>query len=256
MTDGDRPVALVTGAAQGIGRAIATALLDDGYRVAAADLAPPGQRDPLMVGGREPALAVRCDVAVRSEVDAAVAATVDRWGRLDVLVNNAGTMWIADAAELSADAWDRVLDVNARGVLACSQAAYPHLRVRGGAIVNVVSISQLRGQPGLAAYAASKGAVESLTRTLAVEWAGDGIRVNGVAPGHVMTPMVEQALDEGTLPEAEYAGWRRRIPFGERLADPAEIASVVVFLAGPGAGYVTGQQVVVDGGLTINGTTR
>ncbi len=252
---GDAPVALVTGAAQGIGRAVADALLADGHRVAVADLAPPETWSSPIAADDASALALRCDVADRADVDAAVAATVERFGRLDVLVNNAGTTHIDAAADLAADAWDRVLAVNARGALACAQAAYPHLRTRGGAIVNVVSISQLRGQPGLAAYAASKGAVESLTRTLAVEWAGDGIRVNGVAPGHVLTPMVEQALASGALPQDEYAGWRRRIPLGGRLADPAEIASVVAFLAGDGARYVTGQLVVADGGLTINGTT-
>ncbi len=244
----ERPVALVTGAARGIGQATVRALRDGGHEVAAAD------RDPSSGAAEDGVLPLVCDVSDRAQVEAAVAAVIERWGRLDVLVNNAGVMHIDDAATLADDAWDRVVAVNARGALACSQAAHPHLRERGGAIVNVASISSLRGQPGLAAYAASKGALASLTRTLAVEWAPDGVRVNAVAPGHVLTPMVQEALDDGSLPEADVAGWRRRIPLGGRLGDPAEIAAVVAFLAGPGASYLTGQVVVVDGALTINGS--
>jgi NAD(P)-dependent dehydrogenase (short-subunit alcohol dehydrogenase family) len=248
--------AFVTGAGGGIGRAVAAAFAAAGTRVLVADLDPEtAARTAAELGGEAEAVGVGCDVASADSVDAAVAVAVERWGGLDLLVNNAGTMHIEAAASFPASAWERVQAVNAAGVVRCCQAAYPHLRrSEAGAIVNVASISQLRGQPGLLAYAASKGAVESLTRTLAVEWAPDGIRVNAVAPGHVLTPMVERALADGSLPEADVAGWRRRIPLGNRLADPAEIADVVAFLAGPEARYVTGQVLVADGGLTINGS--
>jgi 3-oxoacyl-[acyl-carrier protein] reductase len=262
-------VALVTGAGGGIGRAAAAVLVAAGTNVLAVDL----DADAAKRAAEEEVLAAAaaaattechgpgeivgfgCDVADAAQVGAAVATAVDRFGGLDVLVNSAGVMHIDAAETLTAEAWERVQAINAGGIVHCCQAAYPHLRESAApAIVNVASISQLRGQPGLLAYAASKGAVESMTRTLAVEWAPAGIRVNAVAPGHVRTPMVEGALADGSLPQADLEGWERRIPLGNRLADPAEIADVIAFLAGPTARYVTGQVLVADGGLTINGT--
>lgn len=248
--------AFVTGAGGGIGRAVAAALSASGARVLAADLdgdlAARAAAEDTTVGE---IVGCGCDVADASSVAAAVASAVERFGGLDVLVNSAGVMHIDAAETFPAAAWDRVQAINAGGIVNCCQAAFPHLRESvAPAIVNVASISQLRGQPGLLAYAASKGAVESMTRTLAVEWAPAGIRVNAVAPGHVRTPMVEVALADGSLPQADLEGWERRIPLGNRLADPAEIADVIAFLAGPAARYVTGQVLVADGGLTVNGT--
>ncbi|MBS1895219.1 MAG: SDR family oxidoreductase [Actinobacteria bacterium] len=261
--------ALVTGAGGGIGRAAAAALSASGAKVLAVDLDPDAAKQAAEEDGLAAAAAAAAsesgapgeivgfgaDVADAAQVAAAVEEAVERFGRLDVLVNSAGVMHIDAAETFPATAWFRVQSINAGGIVNCCQAAYPHLRESPApAIVNVASISQLRGQPGLLAYAASKGAVESMTRTLAIEWAPAGIRVNAVAPGHVRTPMVERALADGSLPQADLEGWERRIPLGNRLADPAEIADVIAFLTGPAARYVTGQVLVADGGLTINGT--
>lgn len=261
--------ALVTGAGGGIGRASAAALAAAGANVLIVDLDPEAAKraaeeeglaasaTAATTEGGAPGEIVGygADVADAAQVGAAVTSAVKRFGRLDVLINSAGVMHIDAAETFPADAWARVQAINAGGIVNCCQAAYPHLRESAApAIVNVASISQLRGQPGLLAYAASKGAVESMTRTLAIEWAPAGIRVNAVAPGHVRTPMVDKALADGSLPQADLEGWERRIPLGNRLADTAEIADVVAFLAGPAARYVTGQVLVADGGLTVNGT--
>lgn len=261
--------ALVTGAGGGIGRAAGAALAAAGTSVLLVDIDPAAAKRAAEEEGLAAAAVAAtsegvasgeivgfgADVADQAQVAAAVAAAIERFGRLDVLVNSAGVMHIDAAETFPAAAWERVQAINAGGIVNCCQAAYPHLRESAApAIVNVASISQLRGQPGLLAYAASKGAVESMTRTLAVEWAPAGIRVNAVAPGHVRTPMVEKALADGSLPQSDLEGWERRIPLGNRLADPAEIAVVIAFLAGPDARYVTGQVLVADGGLTINGT--
>jgi NAD(P)-dependent dehydrogenase (short-subunit alcohol dehydrogenase family) len=246
-------VAFVTGAGSGIGRAAAAALAGRGLRVALADRdADAAERAAAEIGGD--AIGLGCDIGVRAAVDAAVAEVLDRWGRLDVLANCAGIMHIAPAEDLREDDWNRVLSINASGAFRCCQAAFPALRDSpDAAIVNVTSISQSRGQPGLLAYAAAKGALESMTRTLAVEWAPHGIRVNAVSPGHTMTGMVEDALDSGDLPAAEVDRWRRRIPLRHELAAPGEIGSVIAFLASDGASYVSGESIVVDGALTING---
>jgi NAD(P)-dependent dehydrogenase (short-subunit alcohol dehydrogenase family) len=242
--------AIVTGAARGIGYACVERLAATGHRVCVIDRA----------GAAETARSVGADVfGVEADVGDvsirdAIHEAVDRLGGLDVLVNNAGNMRIADAEDFPDEAFADVLAVHLGGVVRCSQAAFAALRDAQGAIVNTASISAHRGMPGLLAYAAAKSAIDSVTRTLAVEWAEHGIRVNAVAPGHIRTPMIDDAASSGEFDLEELRRWERRIPLGHRLGHSDEIAAVLCFLASPDASYVTGQVLVADGGLTINGT--
>ena len=227
-------IGVVTGAAQGIGAAIADALEAAGARVARTDIAGD----------------LRLDVTDRGSVDSALAEVAERLGEPTILVNNAGINRLGPSESLSDERWQEVVDVNLTGTFRCAQAAGARMLPAGrGSIVNVASISAFVGMPGRAAYCATKAAVVALTRVLAVEWAARGVRVNAVAPGYVGTPMVEQAMAEGLLAEDDLAG---RTPMG-RVASPAEIADAVVYLASPAARYVTGQTLVVDGGYLAYG---
>ena len=230
-------VAVVTGAAQGLGAAIADALEAEGARVARTDLPH---------GGAEYEL----DVTDRGSVDRALAEIAERLGEPTILVSNAGINRIGPSETLPEERWQEVVDINLTGAFRCAQAAGVRMLAAGrGSIVSVASISAFVGMPGRAAYCATKAGVVALTRVLAVEWAARGVRVNAVAPGYVGTPMVEQALEAGLLAADELAD---RTPFG-RVASPAEIADAVVFLASPAARYVTGQTLVVDGGYLAYG---
>lgn len=242
----DPPVALITGGARGIGLAVGRNLVARGLRVVAIDRDPP-EADAVLDGAFEWSQA---DVADTGSVDAAVAAVAARHGRLDVLVNCAGFNKHQLVAELEDETWQRLFDVHVGGTLRSCRAAHEWLRRSGcGAVVNFSSIAAKIGRPRRAPYSAAKAGIEALTRTLAIEWAADGIRVNAVCPGVVGTRMVRDNIARGAVdPDSLISG----IPL-RRFAEPEEIASVVGFLASSEASYITGQTLVVDGGATVNG---
>jgi 2-keto-3-deoxy-L-fuconate dehydrogenase len=228
--DGKR--ALVTGAGSGIGAAVARRLAAAGSEVIVADLSPHAVAEELG------AQAVVLDVREEAQVAAAM-------GELDVLVNVAGIGSTTNAPETTLEVWENVFAVNARGTFLCCKHAIPGMAARGGgSIVNIASVAGLVGLRNRAAYCASKGAVISLTRALAVDHVADGIRVNAVAPGTVDSPWVRRLVeDAGESLEA----LRARQPLG-RLGTPEEIADAVAYLAA--AEFVTGSVLVIDGGLT------
>lgn len=232
-------VAIVTGGARGIGGATAARLAAEGAQVLVADLGEPGSLP-------DGAVFLRTDVTDEAQVKAAVDAALSRWGRLDVLVNNAGVGALGDSVGTDAASWDKVFAVNVRAIYLFCHEAIPAMRQGGGgAIVNIASISGMFGDYGMAAYNASKGAAVNYTRSLALDCAQDNIRVNAVCPGLVATDMSTPALAD----PVDRDHWFDRIPLG-RAAGPEEIAAAVAFLASDDASYMTGAIVPVDGGAT------
>lgn len=244
----DGRVVLVTGAASGIGAATARRFAAEGARLALGDVDEEKLSSfakELEAGGADVS-PHRVDVAEIAQVEAFTDAALERFGRLDVVFNNAGIGALGKVPELDPEVWHRTIDIDLHGVFYGCRAAIPHLRrAGGGVIVNTASISGLYGDSGLAAYNAAKGALVNFTRTLAIDHAREGIRVNAVCPGAIETP-----LAAGILANDELAGeYARRVPMG-RVGRPEEIAGVVAFLASDDASYMTGAMVVVDGGLT------
>jgi 3-oxoacyl-[acyl-carrier protein] reductase len=238
-------VALVTGASQGLGRAIAEALAAAGAAVAlvarSADKLADVAARITAAGGR--AEAFPCDVTKGEDIQRVVDAVVEKLGRLDILVNNAGVTRDTLLPRMSDDEWDQVLTTNLRAPFLFMRAASrPMMQQRYGRIVNVASVSGLIGNPGQANYSASKAGLVGLTRTVAKELAGRKITVNAVAPGFIASDMTA-ALGPALLDEV-----KKRVP-AKRLGEAWEIAEAVLFLAAPSAGYITAQTLVVDGGL-------
>ncbi|WP_169983670.1 glucose 1-dehydrogenase [Microbispora sp. H10836] len=242
--------AVVTGAARGIGAAIARRLAAEGAAVACVDLTADRCAsivDEITVtGGR--AVAFGCDVSDSAQVEALVPGVMAEFGRIDVLVNNAGLTRDNLLFRMSEEDWDKVVDVNLKGVFLMSRAVQKHMvEQRSGAIVNLSSRSAL-GNRGQANYSAAKAGIQGLTATMAIELGPFGVRVNAVAPGYVATPMTEAtAVRLGVTPEEHQATMAQAVPL-RRVAQPTEIASVVAFFASDDASYVTGQTLYVNGG--------
>jgi NAD(P)-dependent dehydrogenase (short-subunit alcohol dehydrogenase family) len=239
--------AVVTGAASGLGRAIAVGLAQAGASVVAADLTGSALADVVDEIGGNRAVAVAADVTRRDEVEAMVREVVARTGRVDVLVNSAGIGARGAADEYPADLWERVLAVNLTGTFTCCQVAGQHmLRAGSGSIVNIASIGGLVGWAGSLGYQASKGGVVQLTRTLAVEWAHRGVRVNAIAPCTFETAVV--ARQREVEPDL-YPAMLARIPLG-RFGQPGENVGPALFLASDAATMVTGHILTDNGGDT------
>jgi NAD(P)-dependent dehydrogenase (short-subunit alcohol dehydrogenase family) len=245
-------VAVVTGASMGIGEAIAWAFAREGARVVINSRSRERAErvaTALSLEGRE-AMAVEADVSRRSDAQRLVQETKDRWGRLDIMVNNAGVSMIAPSENLSEEDWRRTLDINITGAFFCAQAAArAMIPQRRGVIINISSILGETGLPKRAAYCASKHALNGLTKVLAAEWAPYGIRVVGIAPGYIRTPMDVRDTGTGDYTEADIES---RTPLG-RYGTPEEVARAAVFLASDNASYITGVTLLVDGGWTAFG---
>jgi NAD(P)-dependent dehydrogenase (short-subunit alcohol dehydrogenase family) len=241
MTEFDGAVAIVTGGASGIGAATAALLAERGARVAVLD------RDVTSVPTEY--FSVVCDITDVEQVDAAVEAVVDRYGALDIVINNAGIGAAGDVSANADDEWHRVLDVNVVGIARVTRAALPHLRVSTrAAVVNTSSVVATVGVPNRALYAASKGAVSALTLAMAADHVREGIRVNAVTPGTADTPWVGRLLDAAADPDAAASALRARQPMG-RLVTAAEVANAIAYLASPLSASTTGALLSVDGGM-------
>jgi 3-oxoacyl-[acyl-carrier protein] reductase len=240
-------VALVTGGGRGIGRAIALRLAEAGASVVVNDVEPvEAVVGEIKAMGRQ-ALAVLADVSSAKEVDKLVEETVSAYGRVDILVNNAGIARDQLLLRMTEEEWDRVLAVDLKSVFLCTRAVLKHMvKERRGRVISIASIVGMVGNAGQANYAAAKAGIIGFTRTVAKEVASRGITVNAIAPGFIDTEMTQKLKEE----------WKeelkKRIPLG-RLGSPADVAEAVAFLASEEAGYITGQVLVIDGGMAMSG---
>lgn len=238
-------VVVITGAARGIGFATAQLFAAEGARVVLADRSDDcaAAGETLLAQGYSNVLAVRCDVAVRKDVEALFHKIASVFGEVDILVNNAGITRDALFHKLTEEQWDSVMDVNLKSMLFTTQAALGHMLKKGkGAIVNLASVSGQMGNVGQSNYASSKAGVEALTRTLCLEYAAKGIRINAVAPGFTYSEMTK------AIPETVVEAMLKKIPM-RRGAEPQEIARAILFLASEDASFINGQTLSVNGGM-------
>jgi NAD(P)-dependent dehydrogenase (short-subunit alcohol dehydrogenase family) len=244
-------VAIVTGAGKGIGSGIAKVFSEEGAKVVVIDWdAEAGENtaEEIRQSGHD-ALFVHCDVSNEEQVKAMVQATLDKYGRIDALVNNAGIGVYLPVLEATSEDWDHCLAVNLKGVFLCSKYAIPHMQAVGkGAIVNISSVHSHATVNGVAPYAASKGGITALTRNMAIDY-GPAIRVNAIAPGWVLTPLI-QGIFDGYDDPAEQQRLVEQRQVMKRIGRPEDIGHAAAFLASDEASFITGTQLFVDGGLT------
>jgi len=247
---------VVTGGAQGMGRAIAEAFVSEGARVVLGDLNEDGVKSTAAeLGGGDGAVGLHCNVTSASEVSDFVDAAIDHLGAIDIFVNNAGTITMSKMVDISEADWDLVMDVNAKGVFLCTRAVVPHMLERkSGAIVNIASQAGKRGYKLFTHYCASKAAVIVFTKAVALEIAPD-VRINCVCPGIVNTDMMEREYEweqamTGEAKESIKTRWMSGIPMG-RFQEPEHVAGVALFLASDDASEMTGQAINVTGGMIM-----
>ncbi len=242
-------VAIITGARRGMGKSHALTLAKAGAKVVVSDISQEECQlvvDEIEKNGGE-AIAVKCDVTKKEDIDNMVKAAVGKWGKVDILVNNAGICQFKPFLELTEEEWDRTLDINLKGYFLCAQAAAKEMaKQKSGAIVNIASVAM--GQVGvgfatLAHYCASKGGIVGMTETLALELAPYNIRVNAISPGMIETPMIEAVKSDPKTMEAMLA----QVPM-HRVGKPEEVSNLVLFLVSGDSSYMTGSTVVIDGG--------
>jgi len=247
--------AIVTGSAAGIGRATAVRFAQEGANVTVTDIDIAGAKETVELIGRDGGTAIFVEADLRNEEDIrrVVSTTVEKFGKLDILFNNAGIMWFGSATEETLDNFDNVIAVNTRSIFLMSKYAVPEMeKAGGGAIINMGSVTAFRSSSGVCAYAASKGVNVSMTRTMALDCAPKNIRVNAVIPGTIDTPMVRRYLSQMENPERIRDALARNHPLG-RIGRPEEVANVALFLASDEASFVTGAAYAVDGGFMISG---
>lgn len=250
----DDKVALITGAGSGIGRAIAVLFSKEGAKVAVVDINEEDGRETVGLIKKEggDALFIRGDVSGAASVKKAVENVVEKYGKLHVLVNNAGIECTGSVTELSEESWDRVISINLKGTFLCSKYCAPRIaQSGGGTIINVASVLGLIGSKGEAAYCASKGGIISLTRAMALDFAGEGIRVNCICPGSVLTPTFKRVMTANGAYESSFAKNLEKIPL-RRVAEPNEIAHAALYLASNESSYMTGSALVIDGGWSMS----
>lgn len=244
-------VAIVTGAAKGIGWGIARVMSQEGAKVVIVDwdekMGETSAAEINKAGGE--AIFVKCDVSNEEEVEAMVQKALERFGKIDILVNNAGIGVYKPLLEASSADWDRCLGVNLKGVFLCSRYVIPQMQKIGkGSIVNISSVHSFQTVNGVAPYAASKGGITALTRSMAIDY-GPSIRVNSIAPGWVLTPLIQSIFDSYPDPAGQQRAVEQRQVM-KRIGRPEDIGKAAVFLASDDADFITGTQLFVDGGLT------
>lgn len=249
MADLKNKVAIVTGARRGMGRAEALALAKAGAKVVVSDISLEECEKVVeeIKKAKGEAVAVKCDVSKKEEVDAMIGTAVKKWGKLDIFVNNAGICQFKPFLDLTEKEWDLTLSINLKGYFLCAQAAAKEMaKQKSGAIVNIASVAMGQvgvGFPNLTHYCASKGGIVAMSEAMAIELAQHNIRVNVVSPGAIDTPMIDPVKQDKTAMQGILA----RVPLG-RVGKPEEIAKAVLFLASDESSYMTGATVVVDGG--------
>lgn len=250
----DGRVALVTGAASGLGKAIAGLFVDQGAAVVFADIDEAGAQSAAAAAGvDERASAAQLDVTSSADCQRVVETTVERYGKLDILVTCAGVGDTAPILELDEATFDRTIAVNLKGTFLSAKYAFPALSRQGGSIIALGSIAGLIGAPGFASYGASKAGVIELMRILAVEGSPHNVRANSICPSWIWTPMVEKAMQKiapGASTEMAQAYLARQSPLG-RMGRPEDVAQAALYLASDDAAFMTGQALVLDGGLTV-----
>jgi NAD(P)-dependent dehydrogenase (short-subunit alcohol dehydrogenase family) len=244
-------VAIVTGAASGIGRASAITFAREGAKVVVVDIDECNGEATVatIAAGGHDALFVRTDVAAEADIRRVVEKTIAHWGKIDILFNNAGVVLVKPLEEMTEDEWDRVMSINVKAAFFAIKHTVPHMRAAGGGVIlNTGSIASFTGQLGTPVYSASKGAIALLTKSLALDFGRDGIRVNCICPGITDTPMLREHMGQGDEGEANIRTRLSRVPLGQILT-PEDVARAALYLVSEDSAGITGVLHVVDGGL-------